>query len=125
MADRDPHQFPDRALRRHKLFAPGDQTTQCILSSLTRPPADYEAVKATERDQLRRERVRLWYVAITRACDSSSFRGKARRKGHDWMSIVDLRLDDLPSFDPLAIVYAPDLPDCCGAGKYPGRNDLA
>jgi exodeoxyribonuclease-5 len=27
------------------------------------------------------------------------------------MSIVDLRLDDLPSFDPQAIEYAPDLPD--------------
>lgn len=27
------------------------------------------------------------------------------------MSIVDLRLDDLPTFDPRAIVYAPQLPD--------------
>ena len=27
------------------------------------------------------------------------------------MSIVDLRLDDLPTFDPRAIVYAPELPD--------------
>jgi exodeoxyribonuclease-5 len=27
------------------------------------------------------------------------------------MSIVDLRLDDLPTFDPRAIVYAPDVPD--------------
>jgi exodeoxyribonuclease-5 len=27
------------------------------------------------------------------------------------MSIVDLRLDDLPSFDPQAIDYAPDIPD--------------
>jgi exodeoxyribonuclease-5 len=36
---------------------------------LDQAPADYETVKSAERDQLRRERVRLWYVAITRACD--------------------------------------------------------
>jgi hypothetical protein len=35
----------------------------------------------------------------------------SERKANDWMSIVDLRLDDLPTFDPRAIVYAPDLPD--------------
>jgi exodeoxyribonuclease-5 len=32
---------------------------------LDQAPADYDIVKAAERDQLRRERVRLWYVAIT------------------------------------------------------------
>jgi ATP-dependent exoDNAse (exonuclease V) beta subunit len=78
---------------------------------LDQAPADYDAVKAAERDQLRRERVRLWYVAITRACDLLLLPRQSERKGNDWMSIVDLRLDDLPSFDPLAIVYAPDLPD--------------
>jgi ATP-dependent exoDNAse (exonuclease V) beta subunit len=36
---------------------------------LDEAPADFELVKATEKDQLRRERVRLWYVGITRACD--------------------------------------------------------
>src|ERR1700719_3264292 len=29
----------------------------------------YDMVKNDERDQLRRERIRLWYVALTRACD--------------------------------------------------------
>jgi exodeoxyribonuclease-5 len=78
---------------------------------LDQAPADYDAVKAAERDQLRRERVRLWYVAITRACDLLLLPRQSDRKGNDWMSIVDLRLDDLPTFDPRAIVYAPELPD--------------
>ena len=78
---------------------------------LDQAPADYELVKAAERDQLRRERVRLWYVAITRACDLLLLPRQSERKANDWMSIVDLRLDDLPTFDPRAIVYAPDLPD--------------
>jgi ATP-dependent exoDNAse (exonuclease V) beta subunit len=30
---------------------------------------DYDVVKANEKAQLRRERVRLWYVTLTRACD--------------------------------------------------------
>ena len=78
---------------------------------LDQAPADYEAVKITEREQLRRERVRLWYVAITRACDLLLLPQQSERKANDWMSIVDLRLDDLPSFDPHAIEYAPDIPD--------------
>jgi ATP-dependent exoDNAse (exonuclease V) beta subunit len=55
--------------------------------------------------------VRLWYVAITRACDLLLLPRQSERKANDWMSIVDLRLDDLPSFDPQAIEYAPDIPD--------------
>jgi superfamily I DNA/RNA helicase len=78
---------------------------------LDQAPADYERVKAAERDQLRRERVRLWYVAITRACDLLLLPRQSERKANDWMSIVDLRLDDLPTFDPQSIEYAPDVPD--------------
>jgi ATP-dependent exoDNAse (exonuclease V) beta subunit len=76
---------------------------------LDQAPADYDMVKAAERDQLRRERVRLWYVAITRACDLLLLPRQSERKGNDWMSIVDLKLDDLPTFDPRAIEHAPDL----------------
>ncbi len=78
---------------------------------LDQAPADYDTVKTAEREQLRRERVRLWYVAITRACDLLLLPRQSERKGNDWMSIVDLRLDDLPTFDHRAIVYAPELPD--------------
>jgi ATP-dependent exoDNAse (exonuclease V) beta subunit len=55
--------------------------------------------------------VRLWYVAITRACDLLLLPRQSERKANDWMSIVNLKLDDLPTFDPRAIVYAPELPD--------------
>lgn len=78
---------------------------------LDQASADYEQVKTAERDQLRRERVRLWYVAITRACDLLLLPRQSERKGNDWMSIVDLRLAHLPTFDPRAIVYAPALAD--------------
>jgi exodeoxyribonuclease-5 len=78
---------------------------------LDQAPADYELIKAAERDQLRRERVRLWYVAITRACDLLLLPRQSERKANDWMGIVDLKLADLPTFDPRTIVYAPDLPD--------------
>ena len=51
------------------------------------------------------------YVAITRACDLLLLPRQSERKANDSMSIVDLRLDDLPRFDPQAIEYAPDIPD--------------
>jgi ATP-dependent exoDNAse (exonuclease V) beta subunit len=55
--------------------------------------------------------MRLWYVAITRACDLLLLPRQSERKANDWMSIVNLKLDDLPTFDPRAIVYAPELPN--------------
>jgi ATP-dependent exoDNAse (exonuclease V) beta subunit len=78
---------------------------------LDQAPADYETVKAAEKDQLRRERVRLWYVAITRACDLLLLPRQSERKANDWMSIVDLKLDDLQIFDHRAIQYAPKRPE--------------
>ena len=72
-------------------------------------PADYQPVKAAEREQLRRERVRLWYVAVTRACDLLLLPRQSERKSNDWMSIVEFRLDDLPTFDLRAILDAPSL----------------
>jgi ATP-dependent exoDNAse (exonuclease V) beta subunit len=78
---------------------------------LDQAPADYELVKAAEREQLRRERVRLWYVAITRACDLLLLPRHSQRKANDWMSIVDLKLDELPTFDHREIVYLPDIPE--------------
>jgi len=78
---------------------------------LDQATGDYEVVKTAERDQLRRERVRLWYVAVTRACDLLLLPRHSQRKANDWMSIVDLKLDDLPTFDHRGIVYAPDIPE--------------
>ena len=78
---------------------------------LDQVPRDYDAVKAAERVQLRRERVRLWYVAVTRACDLLLLPRQNERKANDWMSIVDLRLDELPTFDHRTIEYAPNIPE--------------
>jgi exodeoxyribonuclease-5 len=78
---------------------------------LDQATADYEIVKTAERDQLRRERVRLWYVAATRAGDLLLLPRHSQRKANDWMSIVDLKLDDLPTFDHRGIVYAPEIPE--------------
>lgn len=78
---------------------------------LDQAPADYQAVKDAERNKQRRERVRLWYVAVTRACDLLLLPRQSERKANDWMSIVDLNLDDLPPFDHRAIAYAPDIPE--------------
>ena len=64
---------------------------------------DYELVKSDERDQLRRERIRLWYVALTRACDLLLLPRQSERAGSDWASLLELRLDELPGFDGAAI----------------------
>jgi ATP-dependent exoDNAse (exonuclease V) beta subunit len=77
---------------------------------LDQPSVDYETVKSAEKEQLRRERVRLWYVAVTRACDLLLLPRQSERKPDDWMSIVDLKLGELPIFDHRAIDYAPNIP---------------
>lgn len=63
---------------------------------------DYELVKNDERDQLRRERIRLWYVALTRACDLLLLPRQSERAASDWLSLLELRLDELPAFDGAA-----------------------
>ena len=60
---------------------------------------DYDLVKSDERDQLRRERIRLWYVALTRACDLLLLPRQSERAASDWLSLLDLRLDELSVFD--------------------------
>lgn len=63
-------------------------------------PSGYEEALKAERDELNRERVRLWYVAATRArellilprLDVSLGKGA-------WIGLVDLTLPGLPAFD--------------------------
>ena len=64
---------------------------------------DYDLVKNAEREQLRRERVRLWCVALTRACDLLLLPRQTERDPSDWLSLLDLCLDELPLFDSLAL----------------------
>lgn len=61
---------------------------------------DYAVVKQAEADELRRERVRLWYVALTRARDLLLLPLQSERSSDDWLSLLNLDLDSVPKFDP-------------------------
>jgi|GEM_PF-197182 len=65
---------------------------------------DYEVVKADEKGQVRRERVRLWYVALTRACDLLLLPRQSERIQNDWYSLFNSDLTQLPTFDAAALV---------------------
>ncbi len=60
---------------------------------------DYDAVKQAETDELRRERVRLWYVALTRARDLLLLPLQSERSSDDWLSLLTLDLASVPKFD--------------------------
>jgi exodeoxyribonuclease-5 len=64
---------------------------------------DYDVVKADEKGQLQRERVRLWYVALTRACDLLLFPRQSERVQNDWFSLLNADLTQLPTFDVAAL----------------------
>ena len=64
------------------------------------PPTGHEGVFEREKEELNRERVRLWYVACTRARELlvlPRFDVPATRA--NWISLVNLALDDLTSLD--------------------------
>lgn len=61
---------------------------------------EYAAVKQAEADELRRERVRLWYVALTRARDLLLLPLQSERTSDDWLSLLTLDLGSVPKFDP-------------------------
>ncbi|MDO8434051.1 MAG: 3'-5' exonuclease [Candidatus Binatus sp.] len=63
------------------------------------PSLDYEAVGQEETEALRRERVRLWYVALTRARDLLLLPKQNERIGTDWLSLINLDINTLPLFD--------------------------
>ena len=63
-------------------------------------PAGYEAVLDAEKAELDRERIRLWYVAATRARELLVLpRIDAAQSKSAWISLVDLSLGDLPALD--------------------------
>ena len=72
---------------------------------------DYEIVKQAEKEELRRERVRLWYVALTRARDLLLLPLQSERSADDWLSLLILDLASLPKFDAVQFSgSAPSLP---------------
>jgi exodeoxyribonuclease-5 len=67
---------------------------------------DYDAVKTEERGQLRRERVRLWYVALTRACDLLLLPRQSERVQNDWFSLLSPNLTQISAFDANALAVS-------------------
>ncbi len=64
------------------------------------PPSGYDAARQAEKDELDRERVRLWYVAATRARELLVLpRLDVTPSKSAWIGLVDLSLTDLPHLD--------------------------
>ena len=64
-------------------------------------PAEYTHVKAWNEAEQARERVRLWYVATTRARDLLVLpRHSALPSDKCWARLVDLGTENLPALDP-------------------------
>ncbi|MGJ5080234.1 UvrD-helicase domain-containing protein [Bradyrhizobium sp. HKCCYLS3013] len=64
-------------------------------------PASYAQLKSWNEVELARERVRLWYVATTRARDLLVLpRHSARLSDKSWARLVDLGLTALPAIEP-------------------------
>jgi ATP-dependent exoDNAse (exonuclease V) beta subunit len=63
------------------------------------PSLDYDTVAQAEKEAQRRERVRLWYVALTRARDLLLLPRQTERIPGDWLSLVTLEIDALPLLD--------------------------
>jgi exodeoxyribonuclease-5 len=63
------------------------------------PSRDYDTVNQAETAALRSERVRLWYVALTRARDLLLMPKQTERIANDWLSLVNLEIETLPLFD--------------------------
>jgi len=62
-------------------------------------PADYLAARATAAQDQSSERVRLWYVAATRARDLLILPRHVKAGEKTWAKVVELGLDDVPTID--------------------------
>ena len=82
-------------------------------------PTGYEGALAAETAELERERVRLWYVAATRARELLLLpRLDVAAKGAVWNAILDLSLDNLPAINLSR--FSPDV--VIGAGEKPNTQ---
>lgn len=63
-------------------------------------PAGHDQVSRDEKDEIDRERVRLWYVAATRARDLLILpRSSSGVDARSWLGVVKLTIGDLPGVD--------------------------
>jgi exodeoxyribonuclease-5 len=76
------------------------QTKTFYCRVLGATPEGYAAVRDAEKDELARERIRLWYVAATRARELLVLpRLDATPSRSAWIGLVDLTLTALPGLD--------------------------
>lgn len=92
-----------------------------IKSSLFSSP-EYPEVRSDEETELNAERVRLWYVALTRARDLLLLPRQDARIPNDWLSLIDIDLDSLPSISAGGGFGGAPGP---GSGSSPNAQDLA
>jgi exodeoxyribonuclease-5 len=78
-----------------------DRTTDCFYCKILGvSPDGHEAVRDAEQDELTRERIRLWYVATTRARELLVLpRSDVRSDTSAWNALIDLALPELPAID--------------------------
>ena len=88
-------------------------------------PVGHEAAHQAEKDELDRERIRLWYVAGTRARELLVIpRLDVASSKSAWIRLLDLSLPDLPALDVAHL--APDVTTVSvGAGNAQTRASFA
>jgi ATP-dependent exoDNAse (exonuclease V) beta subunit len=72
------------------------------------PNLDYEEAVQQESQEIGRERVRLWYVALTRARDLLLLPRQSERISGDWFSLIDIDLTQLPLLDHSRFTGSPN-----------------
>ncbi|MBK1698298.1 UvrD-helicase domain-containing protein [Rhodovibrio salinarum] len=87
-----------------------DDTLHMPVARMGPPPPDYKATLDQNERERGSERVRLWYVACTRAAQLLVLpHGDAGTDANAWDKIVDLGVDALPGLDTSG--FAPGLPE--------------
>ena len=81
------------------------RTEQLYASIFSIPTTGHQQIKEDETEQQRHERIRLWYVATTRARNLLllTLPKSSVNINNSWRGTVDLHRDDLPLFDPQAL----------------------
>ena len=85
------------------------------------PSPGYETVRQEGTEELRRERIRLWYVALTRARDLLLLPRQNERIEDDWLSLINIDIEALPAFDSTRFKGAPT----AGVGSSHNAQDTA
>ena len=102
------------------LYGRRDDTIHIKTAYLSSP--GYAEVRKEEERELLAERIRLWYVALTRARDLLLLPRQEERIEGDWFSLIDIDIDSLPSHFVLGGFGGVPVP---GAAASANRQDIA